>query len=460
MSIATRSTCETGAYTPLSGLRPYFTARAQFLSGNGSPRHYLEHCLAEIEQRDGAVKAFVALNVAAARRAADDASVRYRSNRALGDIDGMPIGIKDIIETKGLETGMNSPIFDGFLPRRDAASVLALKAAGAVIVGKTATAEFACGRSAETRNPIDLARTPGGSSSGSAAAVGAGMIPAALGTQTQASIIRPSSFCGAYGFKPSLGSLSLDGVAPLSSTLDHLGVIGASLIDLWATAFAIRQASPARAGDPYHAWHSAPGPKTPVRLIRLRTKGWTETDAQSKEAFEQAVRKIAAAGVEVFDAEQNSAIEKLEQELILADRAAVRIYGYESQWPLRAYAACGADLVGPRVHELIEIGLKMTASDYAAALEARDRLRQLIMELQDQADGFLTLASSGPAIVDIAYTGSRSFAVPATMIGAPAFSLPVLESGGLPVGLQYIGFPGADTAALARALWLDQLFLQ
>ncbi|HEY0147283.1 MAG TPA: amidase, partial [Methylovirgula sp.] len=358
----------------INSLQPFSKLAEKFKAGQDTPRHFLERCIAEIEQKDRALRAFVHLDIDRARRAADDSSVRYRMQRTLSCLDGLPVGIKDIIETRDQPTQMNSPIFAGFQPRRDAACVLALKKAGAIILGKTATAEFACGRSPETRNPSDYTRTPGGSSSGSAAAIGAGLIPAALGTQTQGSTIRPASYCGVYGLKPSHSHLSLDGVAPLSPTLDHLGLLGSSLTDIWNMVTVIAKVAP----GPHNSRTSdflPPQPAAPRRLIRLDTKGWAETDEASKHAFESAVVALKRAGVEVIDRKTETRVDALERDLLAADEAATKIYSYEAQWPLRAYAACGEAAVGTRILQLIEIADQMPRADYERAIAAREKLR-------------------------------------------------------------------------------------
>src|SRR5271167_2796373 len=179
--------------------RPYVTRTSLFASGADSPVRVLEECLAEIDQREPEVAAFTVIDAPAARAAAEASTKRWRAHAPLSAIDGMPVGVKDMIDTADLVTGMGSPLFDGHRPRFDAASVQGLREAGAVILGKTVTTEFASSHPRGTRNPWDLTRTPGGSSSGSAAAVGCGMLCGGLGTQVVGSILRPSGYCGAYG---------------------------------------------------------------------------------------------------------------------------------------------------------------------------------------------------------------------------------------------------------------------
>ncbi len=191
--------------------RSYLATRADFASGQLTPRQFLERSLELLDSWEPRIGAFVTTGLPAARAAADRSSERWRAGRPLSPIDGMPVGIKDIIETIDMPTQMGSPLFDGWRSEKDAASVRALRDAGAVIVGKTVTTEFAASEPRGTRNPWNTAHTPGGSSSGSAAAVAVGVVSAALGTQVIGSTIRPASFCGCVGFKPSVNAFNREG---------------------------------------------------------------------------------------------------------------------------------------------------------------------------------------------------------------------------------------------------------
>jgi Asp-tRNA(Asn)/Glu-tRNA(Gln) amidotransferase A subunit family amidase len=240
-------------------LRPYLPATADFAAGKDSPREFLERCLAALDAWEPRIGAFVTLNLPEARASADRATARWRAGNPLSPIDGMPLGIKDIIETADMPTQNGSPLFAGFRSERDAASVAALREAGGVIVGKTVTTEFAATEPRDTRNPWDPSRSPGGSSSGSAAAVGAGIIPVGLGTQVIGSTLRPASFCGCYGFKPTVGALnrggSYDGLSQSAT-----GMIAASLPEAWQVAYEIVKRT---GGDP--GFPGLYGPATPPR---------------------------------------------------------------------------------------------------------------------------------------------------------------------------------------------------
>src|SRR5258705_1621396 len=254
-------------------MRSYLAHATQFASGAENPRDFLEACLANLNTWEPKVGAFVNLNIEGARQAADRATARWRAGAPLSPIDGMPIGIKDIIETADMPTEMGSPLFAGWRSQKDAASVAALRQAGAVILGKTVTTEFAASEPRNTCNPWNLAHTPGGSSSGSAAAVASGMISAGLGTQVIGSTIRPASFCGCVGFKPTVGALNREGSHDYQSQ-SCTGILAATLADAWQVACEIAQRVGGDAGTPgLMGPERAPEPVKPRRLAFLETAG-------------------------------------------------------------------------------------------------------------------------------------------------------------------------------------------
>ncbi|WP_164867845.1 amidase family protein [Rhodovarius crocodyli] len=450
------------AYDPRNPLaRPFASQLGAFRSGTSTPRAFLEECLDTLTRDEPAIAAFVTLGLDAARASADAATARWREGRPLSLVDGMPIAVKDMIETIDMPTQMNSPIFAGWQSRRDAACVAAMRQAGAVIVGKSVTTEFACGNSGPTRNPYDSARTPGGSSSGSAASVGAGMVSMGFGTQTHGSTIRPAGYCGAYGLKPSLGALHTGGLAPLGPTLDHLGIIAASLEDAWTSAKAIASIA---GGTPPHPGMrgpmETPAALRPATLVRLNTLGWAETPASSQAAFEAAVSAIAAAGVTILDASNDAGVAALEAELARIDDYATDLLAWESRAALGAYRAHGDHMVGARVHDLLERAAGMDTARYERGLAGRQRLRDLVAGFAGRVQGFVMLSSSGPAIADHAYTGSRNYALPWTMVAAPSISLPLLVDQELPLGLQIAGFAEGDAETCAIGAWLRDTLLK
>jgi Asp-tRNA(Asn)/Glu-tRNA(Gln) amidotransferase A subunit family amidase len=437
-------------------------AVAGFRDGRTTPRQFLERCLETISRHDLTIKAFVTLDVRRARKAADAATRRYKVGRPLSRVDGCPIAVKDIIATVDMPTQMNSPIYKNWRPKADAACVMALRQAGAVIVGKTVTTEFAIGHSGPTRNPFDTARTPGGSSSGSAAAVACGMAPAALGTQTQGSVLRPAAYCGVVGFKPTYGALHTGGIHLLSPTSDHLGVIAATVEDAWlvASQIALGVASPGIEAMRSAGRHAIAA-REPRKLIRLFTRGWDETDAESRAAFDAFIDRVKARGIDITSRTEDVEVAALEQQFEQELDGHVDLIAYEMRWPFEEYLArFGPRKVGPRIRELLERARTLPPGDDAARLATRLRLQRAAAVVLGRCDGFVTLACSGPAPRGLAQTGSRTFPSYGSWLGLPAFSLPLLEVTGLPVGVQLLGPAGADAALCATARWMEDASLR
>ncbi len=447
-----------GSYDPRELRLPSFVAmRPAFQDGRVTPREFLERCLQTIEARESEIRAFVCLNEAGARAAADAATTRYRNGQVRSPIDGCPIAVKDSIETIDMPTEMNSPVFKGWMSGRDAACIYALRSSGAVILGKTFTPELVLGTPPPTRNPFDLTRTPGGSSSGSAAAIGAGMVPVAIGNQTGASLIRPSSYCANYGFKPTHGALNIGGMHPIAPSQDHIGPMASTLADAWLTAYQISHVAGGTGGHPGLTGGPAlPHPVVPKRLVRLKTSGWKELDEGTIVAFEEFVAGLIEAGVSVIDERSQSSILKLEGLLEDANDIAYDIIMYEARWPTLAYAeGRPREILSERLRERLDRGVKMTPADYRRALDRRSVIRQQIAQVAAEADAFITLASSGPAPVGLHETGSRHFISPWSMVGGPSVSLPLLAVDGLPVGVQLMGMSDDDERVIAIAHWID-----
>ncbi len=432
-----------------------------FVLGKDTPRDFLERCIANVELKESQVQAFVTLDLQAARKAADASTQRYQAGQPLSMVDGCPVGIKDIIATSDMPTQMNSPFFKGWNSGQDAACVHALRRGGAIIFGKTVTTEFAVGYSGPTTNPFDAARTPGGSSSGTAASVGGGMIPVGLGTQTQGSTLRPASYCGAVGFKSTLGALHMAGIHPLSPTSDHLGIIGATLGDVWRVASQISLGI----GSPGYGFldgaaEQLPPPAKPRKLIRLYTQGWKEIDGSTEQVFEATLQALQAAGVEIVGKEDDPRIAAFEDAMARDVDGALDIVAYEMQWPYRDYVARHGKLVGQRIRGLLERASQITPAGYVALLEKRRAIRAHCVDLAKAvgADAYVTLAASSPAPLGLEFSGSRSFIVPGSWLGFPAFSLPLMEAQGLPLGLQLLGLPDHDGRLCATAHWMMRAF--
>lgn len=425
-----------------------------FRDGSDSPRAALERCIDAIEARESTVRAFVTLDIAGARSAADAATARWREGRPQSPVDGCPFGAKDIIETADLPTQMNSPIFEGWRSRRDAACVRALRRGGAILLGKTVTTEFAAGRSGPTVHPLDRTRTPGGSSSGSAAAVAAGMVPVALGSQAGGSTIRPASYCGIVGYKPTVGTFSMAGVHTVGPTLDHVGILGSNLDDVWSIARQIDlEADTPGVRRLPGSGHALPPATIPSRLVHLHTAGWAELDAEAIAAFDALVDRLRAAGIRV-DTRDDQRVAQLESTLDAGVDSRLDIMAWEMRWPFEEYVDHHGPKVGDIVHGYVRRARTLTPADYENALRIRDRARAGIDRFRATADGFITFASSGPAPVGLDHTGSRTFLNYWSWLGLPSFSLPLMAVGGLPVGLQLIGFDGADDRLAGLAGWL------
>ena len=435
-------------------MRPFHRARHMFIVGRDSPTALLETCLATIAELEPEIGAFVHRNEDAARAAAALSTQRWRDGKPLSLIDGMPVGVKDIVETIDMPTEMGSPLYKGWRSGRDAASVAALREAGAIVLGKTVTTEFAATHPGGTRNPWDPTRTPGGSSSGSAAAVAAGMICAGLGTQVVGSIIRPASFCGCVGFKPSLGAINRGGSHDaLSQSCD--GVLAASLEDAWNFCWAVAQRA---SGDPGFPGLAGPEPipraTTPATLIALETGGWELASASAKAGFEDVVERLRAANVAIIHRRNNELVAALESQLAKARGVTDRINAWESRWPLNTYRDKHAAGLSKAMLDRLAQAESMTIEDYRRALAERAHMRAVHARLASFADAAITLSAIGAAPEGLHSTGNPIFAVAGSLLGVPAVSLPVLSDEELPLGVQVIGFEQEDAALIGVAAWL------
>ena len=377
-------------------------------------------CLDRIEAVEPRVGAFEWLDPGLALREARRADAAGRP----GILHGLPVAVKDVIDTGDLPTCRGSPIFAGRRPRADAACVASLRRAGGIVLGKTVTTELAFYAPGRTRNPYDPGRTPGGSSSGSAAAVAARMVPAALGTQTAGSLVRPGAFCGVVAMKPTHGLLPLDGVSPLASSLDTLGFLARSARDLPLLLAAL--------GGP----DAAPCHRSPLRLGLCRTEAWEEALPASREAVERAAAALAASGIEIVEVEERFAGLSAAQRTIMAAEAAgalgaLRVAHREGLSPQLLSLLAEGDAVRPSA----------LATARAAAEEGRARLRALL----DGFDALFTASAPGEAPEGLASTGDPSQNRIWTLLGAPCIQLPAgFGPSGLPLGVQLVAAPHGD----------------
>jgi Asp-tRNA(Asn)/Glu-tRNA(Gln) amidotransferase A subunit family amidase len=432
-------------------LQPFLPATADFASRKDSPREFLERRIADLEAWEPKIGAFVTLNLAAARNAADRSTERWRADKPFSPIDGMPIGIKDIIETIDMPTENGSPLFAGFRGNRDSASVAALREAGAVILGKTVTTEFAWMQPRATKNPWDLTRTPGGSSSGSAAAVAVGAISVGIGTQVFGSIVRPASFCGCFGFKPTVGAINRGGSHDALSQSTH-GPLAASLPEAWQVAYEISQRAGGDPGFPgLYGPPTCPIPSKPRRLAVLETDGWAVATSAAGQAFEEASEKLKSAGVALVTRHDNEKIAAVEDAIQGGRELCANIIAWESRWPLNTYRARDASKLSQPMLDLSARAEALTLDDYRRDIRERDRRRAVYQALAGEFDACLTLSAPGAAPVGLGSTGDPAFVIPGSMLGVPAITLPVLQDGGLPLGLQLLGFTNADAALFSAA---------
>ncbi|MGE0627158.1 MAG: amidase [Hyphomicrobiaceae bacterium] len=431
--------------------RPYVSATAAFADGKDSPRAFLERCLSDIDARERDVQAFVAINREAALKQADESSRRWKAGRQLSDIDGMPVGVKDVIETADMPTGMGSPIYDGYRSNRDSASVYALREAGAVILGKTVTTEFAATEPGPTRNPWDLERTPGGSSSGSAAGCAAGFFSVGLGTQVVGSILRPASYCGVIGFKPTFGAINRGG------SHDHMsqsaqGAIGATLADVWA---AMRAIADRAGGDPGHSGLFGPAKlpeaKLPKALVFLETTGWSEASEAARSALNGALKRLGDAGVKIVTTAEDTTAAAVETALKRGILLTRKINAWESRWPMNTYRDQHGSKLSKLLTDRVGDAEAMSLPEFRDLIAERESLRATFAKLASVGDAVVTLAASGEAPIGLRSTGNPAFVVPGSVLGIPALTLPVLSAGGFPLGLQLLGFKDQDASLMATA---------
>ena len=435
-------------------LTSYIAATPAFLEGRDTPRAFLERCLERVAAREQEVLAFVDTAFDRARAEADESTARWKAGTQRSTIDGMPIGVKDVIETIDMPTGMGSPLFTGWRSGRDSASVKALREAGALIIGKTVTTEFAASFPGPTRNPHDLTRTPGGSSSGSAAGVAAGFFSAGLGTQVVGSIVRPSSFCGVYGMKPSLGGINRLGSHDFMSQSAQ-GVLAASLADAWQVLTEIASRAGGDPGFPGLVGPALlPSARKPRRLVFLETTGWPLVSGALKAAVGEALGKLRSAGIEIVTRADHPEVEAVEKALTASLEITRLVNAWESRWPLNIYRDRDASKLSPDMRERSIEAENLTQAQYRRALDKRAAIRAAYAKLSTVADGIITLPAVGAAPVGLNSTGNPAFAVPGSLLGVPCLTMPLLSDENLPVGLQVMGYEqqDADVFAIARTV--------
>ena len=448
-------------YKPLT----FHDAARRFTDGNDSPRAYLERCLETIAQREPVVKALVATNETGARAAADASAARWKAGKPLSPIDGMPVGIKDLLETRDMPTEMGCAAMRGNFPKRDNAGVWALRQAGALILAKTVTAELGGSQPGPTTNPFDPARTPGGSSSGSAAAVGANMMPAAIGTQVGGSIIRPAAYCGNFALKPTQGGINR-GERLATSQSTH-GPHAGCLEDMWQVAIEMaRRCGGDRGAFGLMGPDTLPAAIKPNRLIVLETEGWADLDPATKTGFAQLLGQLEAAGVTLIRRADHPLVEALEKAIANGRAVCNGVTSWENRWYQRGMLDAAPDGISARGQATITKAEAMTPDDYRTNLLARQQAQLAHMAVASLADAAITLACPGPAPIwsgDVAGqplaprpTGDFVFNAPSSMLFAPVVTVPLMSVGGMPVGVQLMGQQHEDARMTGLARWFAE----
>jgi Asp-tRNA(Asn)/Glu-tRNA(Gln) amidotransferase A subunit family amidase len=418
--------------------------------GEVSAEAYAEALLARIAAVEGNIHAFAhrdADAVLAQARALDE---RRRNGLSLGPMHGVAVAVKDIFDTDDFPTECGSALFAGRRPLADATVVARMRSAGAVVIGKTVSTECAYFHPGPTRNPHDPTRTPGGSSSGSAAAVAVAAAPLAIGSQTNGSVIRPAAYCGVFGMKPSHGLISRAGCLMLSRYLDHVGVFARSLEDLALLLEVIAGHDPA---DPDTRPVAAPNfrrvlaepPPVPPRFAFMRTPVWNKADATTREAFETLVEHLGEAAAAVDLPDRYAAAWDDHRTIMAADMA----------HRLGSEVDRGGDTASEVLRALIADGRTIFASRYLAACDAAPMFNAGLAEVFNFYDAILTPATPGVAPKGLKSTGNPAFCTLWTLLGLPAVSLPILNGeDGMPLGVQLVGPRGDDARLLRSARWL------
>jgi aspartyl-tRNA(Asn)/glutamyl-tRNA(Gln) amidotransferase subunit A len=418
-----------------------------------SPLELAESLLKRIEDLDSSLKAWVTIDGDSVRREARRCQEEAARGKFRGPLHGIPIGVKDIFYTAGMRTTAGSRIFKDFIPAFDATAVVRLKRAGAIVLGKTATTEFAHADPAPTRNPWNLSHTPGGSSSGSAAAVAVSMCPGALGSQTGGSVLRPAAYCGIVGLKPTYGRISRFGVFPFAYTLDHVGVLTRTVKDaaLLLTALAGYDphdptSSREPAGDHARFLRRL---RPPVRIGIVRAFYRENAEKEVWENSESVVRKLSRAGARLEEVKMPPSFSVVHDAHALIQRVEAASFHEELFEEHRA-------LYRIKLRQHIEAGLLVPGVEYLRAQKIKGLFRQEMTEILKAYDCLLTPATSSAAPKGLVSTGNPWFQVPWSLSGLPTVGLPSgLSAQGLPLAVQLVGKPFGEGPLLGAAQWVE-----
>ncbi|MBB4428319.1 Asp-tRNA(Asn)/Glu-tRNA(Gln) amidotransferase A subunit family amidase [Bradyrhizobium sp. CIR48] len=452
-------------------MKTFCNHRQAFLDGDDSPSEYLERCLNVIREREPVVQAWEAMDIEGARRSAAEATERYKAGKPISSIDGMPMGVKDLDKMRGLPTAEGVAGYQPENDVEDAPCVEALRRAGAVLLGKLTATELGKSGPAKTRNPFNPRHTPGGSSSGSAAAIGAGMLPAAIGSNGGGSLLRPAGFCGHFGIKPTTGVLRQE----VSSNISCLGVHAGSIEDMWHVLYETARRSGGEPGEPgLFGPKNAPCGRCPSRVIIMESPGWPTVDADTREAFEALLEQLRSNDVTVVTRKDDPAVEAFEQILERAEEIVYTTLTFEGRWSfenaVRRFKISELNL------EHLERARKVTIDDYRRALDLQATALRRFSSLSGIGDVLLSPTSLGPApvvgsanetersteagdpgrAIQTSYNGNPAFNLCAAAVRAPAVTLPLMAIRGLPVGLQVMGQRHEDYRVVDVASWMNQ----
>ncbi|MEO5701373.1 MAG: amidase, partial [Casimicrobiaceae bacterium] len=426
-------------------------ALAAIRDGRMSAEELVQGCLARIDADEERVQAWAYLDATRALEQARNVDRVRREGHVLGPLHGLPVGVKDIIDTADMPTEDGTVLHAGRRPFDDAAVVERLRAAGAIILGKTVTTELATYSPGKTRNPHRPEHTPGGSSSGSAAAVAAHMVPVAVGTQTNGSVIRPAAYCGIYGYKPTFGLVPRAGILKQSRPLDQVGFMARSVEDLAIIADPLmghdeRDLDTRPFAPPRLREVAMTEPPLPPTFAFTKTPNWSDAEEETQLAFDEVA---AALGEQVKPFSVPTILaDAWEWHRIVMEADIARSFQEE-------YAR-GRDRLSASLREQIERGRQVTAVAYNDAVDRIRAVSTAFDEIFDRCDVILTAATAGPAPHGLESTGSPAFCTLWTFAGMPAVTLPLLQAGnGLPMGVQLVGRRGDDARLLRTARWLD-----
>jgi Asp-tRNA(Asn)/Glu-tRNA(Gln) amidotransferase A subunit family amidase len=406
---------------------------------------YTQALLARIASYDEKIQAWAWLKPEEAIKAARLSDRHLHLGNTPGPLQGVPLGIKDIFATAGVPTEMGSPAFAGHIPDKSARVVERFEARGAFVMGKTVTTECAFLHPGKTRNPWNPTHTPGGSSSGSAAAVAAGFVPAALGTQTNGSVIRPAAFCGVVGFKPTQGLIPIEGALTFSHTLDQPGLFTRHVEDAaWLAA--------ALSGEGAKLSPSIDACSTPPRLAAVKTPVWDQAGDDARRNFQENIQTLRKAGAHIEEVE-------LPELFSHAHRAIRTIMSVEAAFNLEDLSINQTPLLSATLRDFIAEGKETKAVVYLQALKLRSALKEELERFLARYDALITPPATGEAPATLEQTGNPTFCSIWSLCGVPAVTIPVgFGPRGLPLGLQIVGAQGKDNQVLSAARWCEGWF--